>query len=162
MSEEMTTLETFYQGWHNYQNLLVTALAPLTQEQLNLRTTSNLRSVSEIVLHIIGARARWFYQLLEVGDQEFGLMGRWDRKGEPQRDASELVHGLETTWQVMQAAITSWTPEDMQYSYPGEDEGDPERISRQWVIWHLIEHDLHHGGEVSFTLGMHGLQAPDL
>jgi hypothetical protein len=23
-------------------------------------------------------------------------------------------------------------------------------LSRQWVIWHVIEHDLHHGGELSF------------
>jgi hypothetical protein len=27
------------------------------------------------------------------------------------------------------------------------------------MIWHLIEHDLHHGGELSFTLGMHRLTA---
>jgi hypothetical protein len=33
---------------------------------------------------------------------------------------------------------------------------------RKWVIWHLLEHDLHHGGELSFVLGMHGLAAPDL
>ena len=26
--------------------------------------------------------------------------------------------------------------------------------TRQWVIWHLIEHDVHHGGEISLTLGM--------
>jgi hypothetical protein len=30
------------------------------------------------------------------------------------------------------------------------------------VIWHLIEHDLHHGGELSFSLGMHNLAAPDI
>jgi len=30
------------------------------------------------------------------------------------------------------------------------------------VIWHLIEHDLHHGGEIALTLGLHGLAAPDL
>ncbi|HEY6285010.1 MAG TPA: hypothetical protein VIX20_05065 [Ktedonobacteraceae bacterium] len=35
-------------------------------------------------------------------------------------------------------------------------------LSRQWVIWHVIEHDLHHGGELSFSLGAHNLAAPDL
>jgi uncharacterized damage-inducible protein DinB len=30
------------------------------------------------------------------------------------------------------------------------------------VVWHLIEHDLHHGGELSLTLGMHGVAAPDI
>ena len=31
--------------------------------------------------------------------------------------------------------------------------------SRAWVVWHVLEHDLHHGGEVSLTLGVHGIPA---
>jgi uncharacterized damage-inducible protein DinB len=27
------------------------------------------------------------------------------------------------------------------------------------VVWHVLEHDLHHGGEISLTLGMHGIDA---
>jgi uncharacterized damage-inducible protein DinB len=27
------------------------------------------------------------------------------------------------------------------------------------VVWHVMEHDLHHGGELSLTLGMHGMAA---
>ena len=38
-----------------------------------------------------------------------------------------------------------------------DENGEDQTYTRQWVIWHLIEHDLHHGGELSFTLGMHGL-----
>ncbi|HEX4716084.1 MAG TPA: DinB family protein [Ktedonobacteraceae bacterium] len=30
-------------------------------------------------------------------------------------------------------------------------------MTRQWIIWHVIEHDLHHGGEISLILGTHGL-----
>src|SRR5215472_5334056 len=29
--------------------------------------------------------------------------------------------------------------------------------TRQFIVWHVAEHDLHHGGEISLTLGMHGL-----
>ncbi len=28
---------------------------------------------------------------------------------------------------------------------------------RGWVVWHTLEHDLHHGGEISQILGSHGL-----
>jgi uncharacterized damage-inducible protein DinB len=35
-------------------------------------------------------------------------------------------------------------------------------FTRQWVVWHLVEHDLHHGGEVSLILGSHGLTGLDL
>ena len=162
MAEDSSTLAVFYQGWHDYQKLLIKALAPLSLEQLALSVSTHQRSISIIVLHIIGARARWFHDLMEVGGDEFAELGEWDSRGAPTREAAELVYGLETTWGVMQEALANWTPEDMQYSYKGEPPDDPETFTRQWVIWHLIEHDLHHGGEVSLILGMHGLQAPNL
>jgi uncharacterized damage-inducible protein DinB len=110
---------------------------------------------------MIGARARWFHDLVGEGDQEFAALGTWDRKGMPTRSAAELVSGLETTWRVMQQAIASWKPADWEQAYEGEP-GEPASFTRRWIIWHLIEHDLHHGGELSLTLGMHGLAAPDL
>jgi uncharacterized damage-inducible protein DinB len=41
-------------------------------------------------------------------------------------------------------------------------EGKIYTITRGWVIWHVIEHDIHHGGEIAYSLGMHGLTAPDI
>jgi uncharacterized damage-inducible protein DinB len=32
----------------------------------------------------------------------------------------------------------------------------------QWVIWHVLEHDMHHGGELAQTLGMHQIPVPEL
>ena len=79
----------------------------------------------------------------------------------PVRRVAELVSGLERSWLVMNDAIARWTPAEWEQTYEEEDE-EPVSFTRQWVIWHLIEHDLHHGGEFSLTLGMHGLTAPDL
>jgi uncharacterized damage-inducible protein DinB len=69
-----------------------------------------------------------------------------------------LVSGLETTWQVIQQALQRWTIADLAEVFPPPSPGE-ESFTRQFVIWHLIEHDLHHGGELSFILGMHGLTA---
>jgi len=35
-------------------------------------------------------------------------------------------------------------------------------FSRAKVVWYLIEHDLHHGGEISQILGTNGIAAPEL
>ncbi len=162
MMNGQPSLDVLFPGWQNYQNLLIKALAPLSPDQLNLRAAPNLRSIEEIASHMIGARARWFYQLMGEGGEQFAAYSKWDRKDMPVCSAAELVEGLEGTWQGMQAAIASWTPEEWLQTYPGQDASEPETITRPWVIWHLIEHDLHHGGEISLTLGMHGLRAPDL
>jgi uncharacterized damage-inducible protein DinB len=160
MTEPQSLVPTIYTGWHTYQTLVINALAPLSADQLALRAAAGVRSIGEAATHMIGARARWFHKLLGEGDEAFAALGGWDRPGMPTRGAAELVAALETTWQVMQDAIARWTPAEWQQTYADEDE--PEVITRQWVIWHLIEHDLHHGGEISLTLGMHGLTAPDL
>jgi len=58
--------------------------------------------------------------------------------------------------------IAGWTPVDWAHTYQNDPGDDPAVFTRQWVVWHLIEHDLHHGGEVSLMLGMQGLAAPDI
>lgn len=157
-----STFSVFYQGWHHYQTLLVKAIAPLSPEQLALRAAPHLRSIGEIVTHMIRVRASWFVFDLHEGGEEMESFITWDRPGMPTRSAAELVAGLETTWQLAQAVLESWTPDKWEQQLKGEPGDDPETYTSGWVIWHLIEHDLHHGGEAAITLGMHGLTAPDL
>jgi len=162
MSENQGLAPAVFDGWRAYQEALTKMLAPLDSDQLALRAAPNLRSVGAIATHIIGARARWFYLLMGEGGDEFEALGGWDRRGARARSADELVRGLEATWTGMQEAIARWSPEDWEKSWPGEDESEPEIITRQWVIWHLIEHDLHHGGEISITLGAHKVRGLEL
>jgi uncharacterized damage-inducible protein DinB len=162
MDDAQETLAVLYRGWHGYQELLITALAPLTADQLALRAAPHLRSMGEIVTHMIGARARWFHWILGIGGDTFADLGGWDRPDMPVRSAEELVAGLLTTWQTMQDAIAVWTPEEWAQIYQNDPGDEPAQFTRRWIVWHLIEHDLHHGGEVSLLLGMHGLAAPDL
>ncbi|MGB8646530.1 MAG: DinB family protein [Anaerolineae bacterium] len=161
MNPEQMTLAEIYQGWEEYQRKIVAALAPLTAEQLAFRAAPSLRPIGNIAAHMIGARARWFHNLLGEGGAEMEALARSDRPGTPTLSATELVQRLEATWRLMTEARTRWTPADWERTYPGED-GDPTVLTKSWVIWHLIEHDAHHGGEISLTLGMHGLAAPDL
>ncbi|MDQ2903327.1 MAG: DinB family protein [Ktedonobacteraceae bacterium] len=163
MTEHAFPLAPFYKGWDGYQQHLVRALAPLSAEQLTLHAAPHLRSIGMIATHIIGARARWLYYLLKEGDENLASLATWDRPGQPARSAAELVSGLETSWQVLQDALQRWTIADLEEVFHDtDDNGEDETFTRQWVIWHLIEHDIHHGGEVSFALGMHSLPAIDL
>jgi uncharacterized damage-inducible protein DinB len=159
---ENPTVGTFYQSWGEYQDGLIEALAPLTPEQLELRAAPHLRSVGDIARHVIGARARWMHGLMGEGGPEMAELATLDRSETAGRTADELVQGMNATWQVMQECLGRWTSEDMAHIFAGDWNGEAYSLSRAWIIWHLIEHDLHHGGELSFTLGMHGLAAPDL
>jgi uncharacterized damage-inducible protein DinB len=159
MAEDSFTLTTFYTSWKAYQDRLAAALAPLSAEQLALGAAPNLRSVGANAGHIIGCRVGWFsYTLGE--DLSAELTGvRWDGPDARIRTAAELVRGLELSWQMMAERLARWSSADMEQTFPDEFDGVPVQLSRAWIVWHVLEHDLHHGGEISFTLGAHGLQA---
>jgi hypothetical protein len=110
---------------------------------------------------MIAARARWFYRLMGEGGDEFKALARWDREGEKVRSSEELIGGIIKTWEIMHLTIARWSPTDWEQTWPGRGKA-PEVITRPWVIWHLLEHDLHHGGEISLILGLNGIEGFDL
>lgn len=162
MTTTTTNVAPFYKGWDEYQKLLVKAIAPLTQEQLERRATPHLRSLHALAVHLIAVRVRWFHGLMGEGSADIAPIGEWDRAGQPERSAAELVSGLEITWQLIADSLNCWTPADLDHIFEDTYQGETYRLSRQWVLWHVIEHDLHHGGEISFSLGMHNLPAIDI
>jgi len=165
MSDDATALlMMFADEWQAYQHAVSAALAPLTLEQLALRPAPNLRSIGELACHIIGSRAGWFSWVLDAGDEDFKAYEQWHKPapGSAPRTANELVAGLAATWQVMRQMIADCTLADLREEITRERGGRTRVFTRGWVICHVMEHDLHHGGELSLTLGMHGLHAPDM
>ncbi|QBD74701.1 DUF664 domain-containing protein [Ktedonosporobacter rubrisoli] len=164
MAEDNFTLTTFYSFWKVYQEHIKTALAPLTASQLEVRPAPHLRSIGELVLHIVACRAYWFTDFMgEDGDEGMKKYANWNEAalslGSPLPSVAELVQGLDYTWQYMENCLARWSSEDMQHTFLDEWDGKAVDVSRAWVIWHVLEHDLHHGGELSLTLGLHGLPA---
>ncbi|HEU0026747.1 MAG TPA: DinB family protein [Ktedonobacterales bacterium] len=169
MAEDNFTLATFYTSWQAYQEQIKGALAPLTAEQLALRAAPGLRSVGENAIHIIGCRAYWFTEFLgEASGEEMAVYRRWNGaavSGSPVTlapTATELAQGLDDTWQFMAGRLARWSPDDMRQTFPDDWDGKPIELSRAWVVWHVLEHDLSHGGEISYALGMHGLAGVDI
>src|SRR5438105_4460026 len=158
----VATLGTFYRNWEEYQDQLIAAIEPLTEEQLSLRASPKLRPIWKLAAHIIGARARWMNKLLGEGGPEVARLAGWDRRGARPRGAEELATGLRTTWECIRSALDRWTPEDMAQTYTEHEDGEDFTFSRAWIVWHLIEHDVHHGGELSYSLGMHRLPGIEL
>jgi|DewCreStandDraft_5_1066085.scaffolds.fasta_scaffold84213_2 uncharacterized damage-inducible protein DinB len=150
-------LPALIDGWAAYQQHLVRALAPLSADQLALRPGPTLRSVGENARHLVRARASWFFHALGEGDDAIAAIADWEAPGAPLRTAAELVGGLETTWQLIASCLRRWDAATLAAPFERTWRGETYTLTRQWIIWHLLEHDLHHGGEISLTLGMHGL-----
>jgi uncharacterized damage-inducible protein DinB len=161
MASDRAHLFRYYEGWDRYDDLLVDAIGNLTDEQLMLRAAPSLRPVWTLAAHIIGTRIGWFHGVMGVAVNLPNLedMETWDEDGQPARSGAELAKGLRDTWAMIAECLNDWTPDALDQIFTSHRGA---QRSRQWIIWHVIEHDLHHGGELFFTLGMHGLPTPDL
>ena len=96
------------------------AIAPLTPEQLALRAAPGLRSVGEIVAHVISSRVHWFGGFLGEMSSMPGVESllAWDMRDAPPRTADELVEGLDTSWRFMADLLDKWDSADMQHTFP--------------------------------------------
>ncbi len=164
MAENNFTLTTFYTSWKAYQDHIKGALAPLTAEQLQLRAAPHLRSIGENALHVIACRAYWFTDFLgEDCGEEMKVYAGWNKValtlGATIPPTPKMMQGLDYTWQFMADCLDRWSPDEMRQTFPDDWDGKQVDVSRAWVVWHVMEHDLHHGGELSLTLGTHGLSA---
>lgn len=155
MSTTPSTLqEAFLQGWREYQDQLVVVVGSLTPEELELRVTPELRSAGEAARHIITARANWFHGVLNEGDEEIAAIDMWEEKDQPTRTSTELVRGLQATWNLILDCTSRWTTQQLGEPIILPWIGEKYPISRAWVLWHVLEHDLHVGGEMTQTLGL--------
>ena len=157
-----STLDVIYENWRVYHEKLRDAIAPLTIEQLSLQPAARMWPLGQILQHIISVRAGWFSYTLQDEDKAMNEYTSWGQQDSPARSAVELAHGLDVTWAFIESRFQRWTPEDCARTFPDEYDGQVYQVSRSWVIYHVMEHDLHHGGEVSLILGMNGLRALDL
>lgn len=153
-------------GYEAHQRRLVKMIGPLDQAQLDLAAAPHLWSVRTLACHIVAARAWWMHSWMGEGSAEFGSMTDWDEdEALATRTADEIVKGLEESFAVIKSGLERWSPSDLveEFVRPTPNKaGERPKRSRQWIIWHLVEHDVHHGGEISFSLGMHGVPGLDL
>jgi uncharacterized damage-inducible protein DinB len=159
-------LLTFFAGWNNHNGLLERALTPLDDEQLSLRAADGLWSVRMLASHIVAVRSWWFNGWMGEGGEELARFVDFDEGDESaHREAASIVDALHRTWVSLEARLLSWTEDDLikEFQRPVPNAaGERNWRTRQYIVWHVAEHDLHHGGEISLTLGMHGLTGLDV
>ena len=160
----VAALQPFYEGWAKHHALLIDALRGLTPGQLDLRTAPHQWAVWQLASHVAGTRAYWFHDVLGEGDSATRDLFRVDRTTDPNvpledagweddaehpRSAQELVDGLRRTWTMVDGCLRRWTAEDLD----GTVVRPTRTHHRGWVVWHVMEHDLHHGGRYRRSSG---------
>ncbi|HUY78120.1 MAG TPA: DinB family protein [Ktedonobacterales bacterium] len=160
MTEQAFSLTTLHTYWENYQQRLIATITPLSSEQLALPVASH-QAIGELVAHLIGARFWWFHRWM--GEDEPPDLVDWGTE-QDMREAASLVGALGTTWRMISPALSRWTAADLAQLVPppATVAAEQSEHTREWIVWHVLEHEIHHGGELSLALGGYGLPGIDI
>ncbi|HLJ56738.1 MAG TPA: DinB family protein [Chthonomonadaceae bacterium] len=168
------SLAVVFDGWNGYNTSIVRAIEPLTADQLAFRPFEGQNSVGEIARHIALGRIGWFLRM--DAPQSFELAAdipEWttDRDGNRHivesaipitQSAGDLAAWLNTSWRMVEATLNAWTVGDLTETYRHTYWGKAYEVSRQWTLWRIMAHDIHHGGQLTILLGMQGIEALEL
>lgn len=184
MTSTAPSLMQVFEGWDGHQTALLRAIEPLTPDQLASRPAPHLRSPGEIASHIAVGRLDWFHRMGAPGSAELARqiapwederantedpaeLRRWmtavrEHMGTLATSPAELLAWMKATGQMIETTLTTWTVADLRQTYRHAYQGKIFVVSRQWTLWRVMSHDLHHGGELAFALGLQGIAIPDL
>jgi uncharacterized damage-inducible protein DinB len=147
--------------WSPVREGLVEALGILSDEQLGFAPSVEregreaLRSLGEVAVHVAGSEAGWF------GHAISGELDGWPPApaAEDHRTVASIQALLREVHDGTVAYLETIDADDLDatFALPWGPE-----VTRRWAIWHVLEHEIHHRGEIYLMLGLMGMEAPDV
>jgi uncharacterized damage-inducible protein DinB len=140
--------------WKTVRGGLLKALDLLIDEQLDFVPGEGLWSLGKVARHIAEAEEGWFRYIVT------GELAEWPEFSDKATPTVEAVVGLLTdVHNHTQAYLSTVDVADLEriIDMPWE-----ERIPLRWIVWHVLEHEIHHRGEIFLMLGLMGMEAPEV
>ena len=164
---ETGSIRLFYDHWPQYNRRLVEVVRPMTAEQLAIRPAPDLPPIWATVGHTAGVRVYWLCGVFrEPGAETTPFPDPnapgWEDDESVPRDAGELVTAIETTWRIIEGCLDRWTPAMLAEEFQRDYSDELQVHTRTSVLQRLFSHEAYHCGELSQTLGIHGLPQIDL
>ena len=162
-----TTIRPAYDMWPQYNRRLREVIGAMSDEQLAIRPAVDGSPIWATVGHTAGVRVYWLCDVVgEAGAEttpftDVATSG-WEDDLDHPRSADELVKALDSTFRTIEGCLDRWTPE-MLGDLIHRDYGGTDQVhTRGSILQRLFSHEAYHCGELSQTLGIHGLPQIDL
>ncbi len=161
------TIRPVYDMWAQYDRRLRGVIGAMTPEQLAIRPSPDRWPIWATVGHTAGTRAYWLCHVVgEPGAETtpFGDLADsgWEDDLDRPRSADELVGALDSTFRIIDRCLEAWTTDMLVDEIRRDHAGASQVHTRGSILQRLFTHDAYHCGELSQTLGMHGLPQIDL
>jgi uncharacterized damage-inducible protein DinB len=141
--------------WAEVREGLLRALDKLTRDQLSFVPRKGMWSLGEVARHIAGAEEGWF---------RYAVTREYDQWPAPYTAADyPTAASIKALLTEVHARTEVWleTVDEADLDRPIETPWG-ELLPLRWIIWHVLEHEIHHRGEIFMMMGLLGLDVPEI
>lgn len=142
-----------FSHWEEARGYLLQALDRFSDEELKFTPYPGAWSAGEVACHIAETEEGWTHG---------GMQRVW------QQVPAYYVQDYPTV-AALKTLLTQVHERTLEYMHAEPAESLDQRIALsegettvRWILWHVIEHEIHHRGEIFLMLGMLGKQGPEL
>jgi uncharacterized damage-inducible protein DinB len=166
-ANESETIRPAYDMWPQYNSRLRDVIGAMSAEQLSIRPSPELWPIWATVGHTAGTRTYWLCDVIgepgaETTPFPVGVYDGWEDDLDHPRGADELVHALDSTFRVIEGCLDRWTPDMLADEIVRTYNNVRQVHTRGSILQRMFTHEAYHCGELSQTLGIHGLPQIDL
>jgi len=141
--------EDIFSHWEQVRTDLISTINSFQEDELNFVPFDESWPAGRIMLHIADAEDGWLRYVIKK--EIDGWPDQYTLQNYP--DKESILQALKEVHHRTQNYLTDLVVTDLSrmIKTPWDKE-----ISLYWIIWHIIEHEIHHRGELSLILGMLG------
>jgi uncharacterized damage-inducible protein DinB len=141
--------EKIYAHWKVVRQGLLRVIESFEETDLNFKATPGGWPAGQIMIHIANAEEGWFQYVVTRE------LDHWPDHLSFQNysDKTSIIQELSDVHSKTRSFISKLSEDDVnrEIDTPWDDS-----LSLFWIIWHVIEHEIHHRGELSLMLSMLG------
>ena len=143
-----------FSHWEQLRADLLLTIDKFSQDELIFIPFKGSWPVGQIMLHIAECEDHWFYRVVR---HQIEPWISFDLADHPTMTAIKEV--LERARKRTVAFLESLDENDLDHVYTTPH---GETFTLRWIIWHVLEHEIHHRGELSLVLGLFGREGLDV
>jgi uncharacterized damage-inducible protein DinB len=142
----------YFDHWMKVWRDLIRAVSMLSDEHLDFRPSENYhRTIGDILRHMINVEQGWIHFVIrrEIDD--------WPEERTDLQTVAELKAEMERVHDETMAYLQELPADDFNRIVQVPDDGTPKLA---WILWHVLEQQIHHRGELYLCLSLLGMERP--
>jgi uncharacterized damage-inducible protein DinB len=143
-----------FSHWGQVRVDLLSTIDMFSEDELYFKPFDSSWPVGQIMLHIADCEDNWLHGIVRHEYQPWIFYNLADY---PQK--ANILEVLDHAHLKTIKLLEDLNEDDLDQKYK-TPEGKNYRL--RWIIWHVLEHEIHHRGELSLALGLLGREGLDV